>query len=219
MEVPIRYGLTLGELARMANHELGVGAELRVVPVANWRRHQDAFDLGTRFVPPSPNLKSWESLFHYPGTCLFEGTALSVGRGTDAPFEQVGAPWLDTARVLALVRRARPAGVRLEGVVFTPIDPGDAKHPGVTMPGIRLRLTDRRRYDPTRVAVLLLDAVRRVHPDRIGFIDRHFDRLAGSSELRKGLVAGVPGRKLVAGWKSQVRSFLARRKPYLLYRE
>jgi uncharacterized protein YbbC (DUF1343 family) len=216
-EIPMRYGLSLGELALMANRELGVGADLGVVPADGWRRRDDALRLGTRFVPPSPNLRSWESLFHYPGICLFEGTALSVGRGTSAPFEQIGAPWLDTARVLAIVRRARPAGVRFEGVAFTPVAPGDGKHPGVRLAGIRLRLTDRFRYDPTWVAVLLLDAVRRVHQERIGFLERHFDRLAGSSELRTGLLAGTPPRRLVAGWPAGIEDFLARRRPFLLY--
>ena len=95
LAMPIRHGMTLGEAARLANRELGLGADLRVVPVSGWRRDQ-AFTLtGLPFLPPSPNLQSLESLFHYPGTCLFEGTALSVGRGTDAAFRQVGATWLD----------------------------------------------------------------------------------------------------------------------------
>jgi uncharacterized protein YbbC (DUF1343 family) len=217
LDLPMRHGLTLGELARLANAELEIGADLVVVPAAGWRRRLDAVALGTRFVRPSPNLKSWESLFHYPGTCLFEGTALSVGRGTDAPYEQIGAPWLDTSRVLALVRRAKPAGVRFEGVTFTPVGAADGKHEGVPVSGIRLHLTDRFRYDPPAVAVLLLAAIQRVHPDRIGFVARQFDRLAGDSALRTGLVAGrTPGR-LMADWPAQIRRFLARRRPYLLY--
>jgi hypothetical protein len=106
LRMPMRHGLTLGELARLARADLGLATELVVVPVSGWRRASAFDETGLPFIPPSPNLRTLESLFHYPGTCLFEGTNLSVGRGTGAAFEQVGAPWLDTAAVLADLRRA-----------------------------------------------------------------------------------------------------------------
>ena len=120
LRVPMRHGLTLAEMARLARADLGIAGELRVVPVSGWSRAM-AFDAtGLPFVPPSPNLRTLESLFHYPGTCLFEGTNLSVGRGSDAPFEQIGSPWLDTAAVLSALRKAALPGVRARGVSFTP---------------------------------------------------------------------------------------------------
>jgi uncharacterized protein YbbC (DUF1343 family) len=219
LAVPARPGLTLGELARLANADRAIGADLVVVPAAGWRRSDDLYATGLPFVAPSPNLKDRESLWHYPGTCLFEGTALSVGRGTDWPYHQVGAPWLDTARVLRLVRRARPAGVRFEGVSFRPVAPGDGKHADRTVAGIRLYVTDRSRYDPTRTAVLLLAAVLAVHPDEIGFNQTQFDRLAGGPTLRQALLDRVPVGRIVASWKPDQERFLARRKPYLLYSE
>ncbi len=218
LAIPMRYGMTLGELARLARGDLSLSTELRVVPAAGWRRRDDIVDLGFPFPSPSPNLKDVESLFHYPGICLFEGTALSVGRGTDYPFHQIGAPWLDTTRVLALLREARPKGVRFEAVTFTPIRPGDQKFAGVTLPGIRLFISDRRKYDPIRTALEMLTAVRTIHGEQIGWIPRHFDRLAGGSALRQAIETGQAPRAIMAGWKDGLAGFARRRKDVLLYR-
>lgn len=216
LTVPMRHGLTLGEEARLARSDLAISVELHVVPVAGWRRDVLFPETGLPFRAPSPNLRSVESLFHYPGTCLFEGTALSVGRGTDAAFSQIGAPWLDTARVLAEVRAAHLPGVSFRGVTFTPTSPGDQKFADSAVVGIRLVLTDARVYDPTRTAVVLLAAVRAVHPDRIK-IGGSFDRLAGGPALRLALLGGVAPDSIVAGWKADQARFEERARPFLLY--
>ncbi len=218
LEVPIRHGLTLGEQARLANADLGIGVKLTVVPAGGWRRGADATATGLPFLSPSPNLQSIESLFHYPGTCLFEGTALSVGRGTDAGFRQIGAPWLDTTRVLRQVRRARLRGVRFESTSFTPVNPGDGKHAGLLVAGVRFIMTDHRTYDPIRAALVVLQAVIAVHPDQIGFIPTSFDRLAGGAALRGDLEAGRPIGAIVASWKGPLDRFRHRVRPFLLYR-
>lgn len=218
LAVPMRYGMTLGELARLARGDLSLATDLTVVPAAGWRRRDDIVDTGLPFRGPSPNLKDVESLFHYPGICLFEGTALSVGRGTDHPFHQIGAPWLDTTRVLAALRGAKPRGVRFESVVFTPAKPGDGKFSGVTLAGIRVVITDRGSYDPVRTALEMLAAVRAVHGGQIGWIATHFDRLAGGPGLRQAIDAAVPPRRIVAGWKADLDAFKRRRKAALLYR-
>ena len=216
--VPMRHGLTIAELARLAAVDLGLPPP-GVVPLDRWRRDA-AFDAtGLPFVPPSPNLRSLESLFHYPGLCLFEGTALSVGRGSDAPFEQVGAPWLDNAAVLSRLERARLPGVRFRSVSFTPRAPGDGRFADTLVAGIRLAVTDRAVYDPTSVAVHLLAAVGAVHPDRIGWIPRHFDRLAGGPHLREALARGTPPESIVAGWRPGLARFRERRVAVLLYGE
>jgi uncharacterized protein YbbC (DUF1343 family) len=219
LAVPMRYGMTLGELARLARLDLGLTVDLSVVPVAGWRRQLPLDATGLPFIPPSPNLRSLESLYHYPGLCLFEGTNLSVGRGSAAPFEQIGAPWLDTARVLVRVRAAGLAGVSLSGVPFTPARPGDGKYADTALAGIRLRVTDRARYDPTATAVHLLAAVRAVHGDRFTWIPRHFDRLAGGPTLRQQLDAGAAPAAIVDGWSASLAGFRARRKSALLYPE
>ncbi|HEV8598342.1 MAG TPA: DUF1343 domain-containing protein [Gemmatimonadales bacterium] len=218
LAMPMRPGLTLGELARLANQELELGADLRVVPADGWRRSQTLWDTGLPFLPPSPNLKDLESLFHYPGSCLFEGTALSVGRGTDAAFRQIGAPWLDAARVIAELPLARLHGVRFVPIHFTPVQPGDGKYPGVRLAGIRLMLTEERRYDPTLTAIVLLATIQRLHSDSLGFRAAHFDRLAGGSTLREAILAGHDPFAVAAEWKPALAAWLTRRQPALLYR-
>lgn len=217
LAVPMRHGMTLGEQARLARRDLEINVDLRVVPVANWTRSQTLDDIGLPFLPPSPNLKDLESLFHYPGTCLFEGTALSVGRGTSAPFRQVGSPWLDTTAVLARLRAAGLPGVRFVGDSFTPVNPGDQKYADTLLVGIRLVMTSPATYDPTRTAVTMLAAIQAVHPDRIGFLSRHFDRLAGGSGLREAIAAGDSPGRIVAGWAAARSEFERRRAPHLLY--
>jgi len=219
LAVPMRYGMTLGELARLARADLGLTTDLGVVPVAGWRRSVPLEATGLPFVPPSPNLRSIESLYHYPGLCLFEGTNLSVGRGSDAPFEQIGAPWLDTAAVLARVRAAALPGVRFGATSFTPRSPGDGKYGDTAVVGIRLHVTDRGAYDPTATAVHLLAAVRAVQPDRFEWIATHFDRLAGGPRLRAQLEAGTAAAVIVAVWESELRAFRERRRPFLIYPE
>lgn len=215
--VPMRHGMTLGELALLARHDLRLGGDVMVIPAAGWRRGLEFDRTGLPFVPPSPNLPSLASLRHYPGTCLFEGTALSVGRGTDAPFGQVGAPWLDTAAVVAALRAAALPGIRVRAVAFTPRNPGDGKFADTTVAGIRLEVTDPAAYDPARTAVAMLRAILDRHPDRFGWRERHFDRLAGGPALRRGLLAGWAPARLTAEWAGQLRRFRARRAPYLLY--
>ena len=215
---PMRHGLTLGELARLARLDLGIDADLHVIPAAGWSRDQSFAATGLPFVRPSPNLKDPESLFHYPGTCLFEGTALSVGRGTDAPYRQIGAPWLDPPVVLSEARRWKLPGVRFEPVEFTPEHPADGKYAGIPVKGIRLILTDERTYDPTLTAVVLLTAIRRVHPDSLRISPRGFDRLAGGPALREAIMAGQDPEAIAAAWIAPREAWLAHRRPVLLYR-
>jgi uncharacterized protein YbbC (DUF1343 family) len=221
LAVPMRHGMTLAELLRMANAVYAIHAALTVVPAAGWRRSQFYDDTGVPWVRPSPNMPDLESAFHYPGTCLAEGTNLSVGRGTPFAFQAVGAPWLDTAAVLARLRAAARegllAGVRVAGVAFTPQAPSDGKYDGVPVAGVRLRVSDRRRYDPTATAVALLAAIRAAHRDSLRFDAPRFDRLAAGSALRAAIVAGRSARAIVQGWQPALARFRRARTPYLLY--
>lgn len=216
--VAMRHGMTIGELALLANRVLAIGAELHVVPVKGWRRSM-AFDAtGLPFVPPSLNLRTLESLFHYPGLCLFEGTNLSVGRGSEAPFEQVGAPWLDTVAVLARLRRDSLPGVTFTGVAFTPRSPGDGKYSDTLVTGVRLRITNRAAYDPTLTAAYLLSAIRTAHSTAFAFRPAQFDRLAGP-ELRQEIESELPLSRIAARWRDELAKFRERRRPFLLYPE
>ncbi|HKP30081.1 MAG TPA: DUF1343 domain-containing protein [Gemmatimonadales bacterium] len=217
LAVPMRHGLTLGEEARLAAHDLGLTVDLRVVPVAGWRRSATFSGLGLPFIAPSPNLRDLEALFHYPGTCLFEGTALSVGRGTDAAFRQVGAPWLDTARVLLRMKAYALPGVSFSNVSFTPRTPGDGKYADTTVAGIRFMLTDPSTYDPTLTAVTLLSVIQQVHPDRIGFIPRHFDRLAGGAALREAITRGETGLEILESWRPAQLEYQRRARSFRIY--
>ena len=218
LSVPMRHGLTIGEQALVAQEELAIEVDLTVVPVDGWDRSMAFDQTGLPFIRPSPNLPTLESLFHYPGLCLFEGTALSVGRGSAAPFEQIGAPWLDTAAVLHTVRAADLPGVAFQGVVFIPTNPGDGKFPGRSLPGIRLRVTDRLAYDPTVTAVHLLTAVWQRHGDDIGWVEAHFDRLAGGPALREAVAGRATARTIVSAWPELLERFEAQVTPLLLYR-
>lgn len=224
LAVPMRHGMTLGELTLLARHDLGLNADVVVVPAAGWRRGMYLDQTGLPFVPPSPNLRTLEALTHYPGLCLFEGTVLSVGRGTDHPFEQVGAPWLDTAQVLGRLRSAGLEGVTFRGVRFTPRQPGDGRYPDTSVAGIRLTVADRNRYDPTRVALALMDAIEATAPVDIVLPQaRHLRRLYGGEDLDHLLAvfprpAGPRGWEALAdGWAPGLQRFLARREPFLLY--
>jgi len=218
LAIPMRHGMTLGELALLAKHDLGLTTDLRVVPVHGWRRDAYFDALGLPFIRPSPNLRDLEALFHYPGTCLFEGTALSVGRGTELAYHWVGAPWLDTTRVLARLRDYEVPGVRFSAAQFTPKNPGDQKFADTLVAGIRLELVDRKVYNPTLAAVTLLSVVTEIHPDRIGFNIRHFDRLAGGPGLRAALLAGAEPGHIVRTWQPDLDAFRKRASPFFLYR-
>jgi len=204
LPVPLRHGMTMGELARFANAELRIGADLVVVPVSGWRRCQWFDETGLPFVPPSPNLPDIGALSWYPGTVLFEATNLSSGRGTAAPFSQVGAPWLDARRVAQ--RMAERFGVRLLTVRFTPRDPGDGKYGDTLVNGVQFAAFDRVRGDPVREALRLLQVIGEVHPGQLSV-----DSVGVARRL------GVRATSGKVEWPDEVRAFLARRRPYLLY--
>ena len=216
--IPMRHGMTPGELARLFRDHFGMEAELTVVPMANWRRGMDFADTGLPWRPPSPNLPDLESAFHYPGTCLFEGTNLSVGRGTVRAFQWVGAPWLDGERLAALLSGAGLPGVRFHTARFVPEDPGDAKFDRTEVRGVRLEVTDPESYDPTRTAVTMLVEARRLAGGEWGWHTAHFDRLAGSAGLREGIEAGVAPDALVAEWSAALEDFAGPRERSLIYR-
>jgi uncharacterized protein YbbC (DUF1343 family) len=214
--VPMRHGLTAGEWAKLVRGEFGVEADLYVVPLDGWTRSMWFDATGLPWVAPSPNMPDLESATHYPGTCLFEGTSLSVGRGTDRAFQHIGAPWLDAVAVVDSLNAMALAGVRFEAVEFTAVSPGDGKHAGVVSHGIRFIVTDRTAYDPVHAALATLIAIRDMH-DEFAFIPAGFDRLAGTDRLRLDIEAGARADALAAGWRDHLQAFAALRDPHLIY--
>lgn len=217
LPVPMRHGMTLGELLRLTNDALALHADLTVIPATGWRRGVSFDSTGLAWIKPSPNMPSLESAFHYGGTCLFEGTNLSVGRGTPEAFQVIGAPWLDPSRVLALLPGAALEGVEATAFDFTPRAPTDGKYDSVPLHGIRLHVTDRTRYDPTRLAVALLVALRAVHPDSFQFRAAWFDVLAAGPALRAAIDSGRTAPDIWARWSDALAQFRRSRAKYLLY--
>jgi len=217
LPVPMRHGMTLGELALMANDLMAIGADLIVVPAAGWTRTMFYDETGLPWVKPSPNMPNLESAVLYPGLCLFEGTNLSVGRGTGTAFQVLGAPWLDPAKVIERVRAYGIAGVDIIPTSFTPMASTDGKYSGITLRGLHLRVTDREHADPTKLAVALLAALRAVHPDQFQFRAAHFDRLTTGPELRTALEAGRSPQDIWDSWEGDLARFRANRKKYLVY--
>ena len=203
LPVPLRHGMTLGELARFANARLAIDADLAVVPVRGWRRCEWFDRTGLPWVRPSPNLPDLESVAWYPGTVLFEATNLSVGRGSDAPFRQVGAPWLDAERVVRAM--ARRYHVAMDAVRFTPHAPGDGKFDGVALAGVRFRRFDRVHGDPVRDALRLLATIRSLQPSDLVVDSPAFARRLGRPEGQADARGG------------DIARYLAARRPYLLY--
>jgi uncharacterized protein YbbC (DUF1343 family) len=214
--IPMRHGMTPGELARMFVGEFGIRVDLSVIPSEGWTRDRFFGDLPLPWVPPSPNMPSVESALHYPGTCLFEGTNVSVGRGTDMAFQVVGAPWLDGDSLAAALDSHAIPGLRVQPWTFTPSDPGDGKFGGQEVHGVRLTGTTRD-YDPTLAALALLREILEMSGDRWVWREGHFDRLAGTDQLRLGLQAGESVDQLRAGWDEALEAFRRSREPYLLY--
>lgn len=224
-ELPIRHGMTIGELARLFNGEGwlagGVRADLSVIPLENWRREMPYDATGLPWIKPSPNMTSPQTAVLYPGTCLVEATNLSEGRGTSAPFEQIGAPWLDHAALCEKLRAAAIAGLAVDTVSFTPVAiPGVAtgnKHQGRQCRGVALRVTEPRTFQAVEAGLQLLRAVQVLHPDSLVIRAASMNRLGGNSRLTAALLAGREVEELIAIARAQVEEFRSRRQCYLLY--
>ena len=221
--LPMRHGMTIGELARLFNDAFGIGADLDVMPMDGWARGMYFDATGIPFVPPSPNIPTLDSAIVYPGTVLFEGTNVSEGRGTTKPFELLGAPWVDAERFADGMN-----GLGLPGVRFRPavIEPTFHKHAHTSCGGCQIHVLDRRTFQPVETGVALLAAFRAADPDRFCWRDPPYeyehtllpiDILAGSAELREQIEQGVAARDIARAWEEPVCAFSRVRERYLLY--
>ncbi|HEX2717616.1 MAG TPA: DUF1343 domain-containing protein [Gemmatimonadaceae bacterium] len=222
--IPLRHGMTVGELARMYNDRFGIRADLRVVPVQGLRR-TDRFDAtGLPWLGTSPNIRRLEAARLYPGTVLVEGTNLSEGRGTPTPFEVIGAPWLRADDVVREFSALGLPGVRVEAIRFD-VAPDARKYGGQNLPGLRLTVTEAESFRPVRTALHLLEVVRRLHPADFAWSGTNrreptmlsIDRLAGTDRARRAIEEGTVN-ELVRRSDEEVAAFAALRAPYLLYR-
>lgn len=187
---PLRHGLTMGELARYFNAELKVGARLHVVPTAGWQRAMWFDETGLPWVQPSPNLPTLASATVYPALVAFEGSNLSVGRGTTDAFQAFGAPWLPANEVATALNARDLPGVRFERHDLAPRGAGDGKYSGQTIPGVRVVVTDRIRFSAGRTAAAILSAVRRAAPDSLVVRGAVFDERFGRPAMREAIMRG-----------------------------
>ncbi|SDL12904.1 Uncharacterized conserved protein YbbC, DUF1343 family [Lentzea albidocapillata subsp. violacea] len=208
-----QHGMTVGELARYFKGEFDLATKLDVVNVRGWRRNQ--LDTGLPWVPPSPNMPTPDTALVYPGTCLFEGTVLSEGRGTTRPFETVGAPGIDWRWAEAL-NALDLGGVRFRETYFSPTF---NKFQGKTCGGVTLHVTDPRKFDAIKAAVAMLITVKSLYPGVFAWRpDNWIDKLSGSDRLRRMIDAQAPLAEVVGAWQQELQQFRRTRLPYLRYR-
>jgi uncharacterized protein YbbC (DUF1343 family) len=221
--IPLRHGLTIGEIARLFNEEFGIGAALDVMPLDGWRRDMYFDDTGLPWVIPSPNLPTLDSAIVYPGTVLVEGTLLSEGRGTTRPFELVGAPWIDGERLAAALNARGLPGAHFRPAIF---EPTFQKHARTTCGGCQVHVTDRTAFRPVRTGVEVIAACRGQAPDAFRWgpapYEYEHDRwpidiLSGSDALRTALDRGEDVETIVAAWAADEEAFRRTREKYLLY--
>jgi uncharacterized protein YbbC (DUF1343 family) len=216
--VALRYGLTPAELLRYLVRTGQVHASVQVAPLQGWRRSMWYDETGLPWIAPSPNLKSLDAALLYTGTVFVEGTNLSEGRGTDAPFQLIGAPWLtDAGAIAADLNARRMAGVRFDSVTRT-IAKGQ-KHGERTIPMVHVIVTDRNTIDPVRVGVELLASIQRRHAAELTWRDEFLAKLAGTTAFRHAVSGAARGRlALLADWQVQAARFARASRADLLYR-
>ena len=212
LPMPVRHGLTLGELARLFNREGRIGADLEVVELRGWRRDLWFDETGLTWVNPSPNLRSVTQAVLYPGIGSIEGTNLSVGRGTDTPFERLGAPWIEGARLAQQLNARDIAGVRFYPVTFAP---DTSNYAGQACHGVQMIVTNREVLSPVRVGLEIAAALYRLHGDEFA-LDSAV-HLLGSREALTRIKAGDDPSEIAASWAAGEREWRALRAPYLLY--
>ncbi len=210
--IPVRHGMTVGELALLFNTEFAIGASLSVIEMDGWRRSMYFDSTGLAWISPSPNMRSLNAAILYPGFGISEATNISVGRGTGMPFELYGAPFIDGAALAALLGSAGLSGVSFRDTTFIP-----ASHvfPHQACGGIRVTVTDRDKFNSVRSGLQLLSALEKLYPDR--FELERIDNWIGRRDVKRQLERGVPVDRIIAGWRDGLERFRRTRAKYLLY--
>jgi uncharacterized protein YbbC (DUF1343 family) len=210
--MPIRYGMTMGELAQMINDEKKIGADLHVEAMLGWGRSESYDQTGLQWIPPSPNLRTLNEAFLYPGIEILQASGVSVGRGTNMPFEMVGAPWIRADALRAELERRAIPGVRFSPVSFQPTaEPLKGK----LCHGVSIAIADRSSLDSIRLGLEIAAALHRMYP--LDFqLDKIIDLLGSQSTIDR-LKRGDAPADIIAGWSSDLEKFRAMREKYLLY--
>jgi uncharacterized protein YbbC (DUF1343 family) len=221
--IPMRHGMTIGEIARLFNEHFGIGADLEVVAMEGWTRDMYFDATGLTWILSSPNIPTFETTMVYPGGVLFEGTNVSEGRGTTRPFELIGAPWVVAERFADEMNCRELPGVFFRPVLF---EPTFQKHAGKGCAGCQIHVLDRRTFQPVEAGVALIEAFRASDPGQFRWknppYEYEYDRmpidcLAGSHELREQIDANLPARDIARSWEAPVSEFIRVRGRFLLY--
>lgn len=221
--LPMRHGMTIGELARLFNDHFGINAELEVVPMEGWQRGMYFDQTGLPWLFPSPNMPTLETALVYPGQVIWEGTSVSEGRGTCLPFELFGAPYLEHERFLNALDHSDLAGCVLRPVAF---EPTSNKHRGDLCNGFQLQVTDRQFFRPYRTALALLSAMQNLYAEQFSYKEPPYeyeyeklplDMILGSRALREALASGEKVSHLEEGWQGELEEFARLRREFFLY--
>ncbi|CAN5777805.1 DUF1343 domain-containing protein [soil metagenome] len=217
--VPLRHGMSVGEVARYINAEYAMGVDLSVVPAAGWRSTQWFDETGLPWLNPSPNIRSLDAALTYSGLVLFEATNVTVGRGTDAPFSYLGAPWLDPGRLLQRIARYDIPGVALDTIRLVPEGEGWVPFRGETVRAIRIRITDRDAYQPVWMTLVLMTEIRRQHPGDFRITNEGMTQMLGSRWARQAIDRGDDPSAIWTRWETELREWSRIRDRYALYRQ
>jgi len=211
--LPVRYGLTIGELAQFLNAENHIGADLHVIAMKNWHRNYFFESTGIKWIPPSPNLRTIKGSILYPGIEILQNAGVSVGRGTETPFEEFGAPWFDGENVAAALNDRHLAGVHFASKPFIPIA---GLYAGQRCGGVAARVTDRAAVRPMRVGLEIAAILQKLYPKQ--FDVSKLIELVGNSDTIQQLQSGVAPEKIVASWSESLTAFEQVRRKYFLYK-
>ncbi|MFC1761041.1 exo-beta-N-acetylmuramidase NamZ domain-containing protein [Planctomycetota bacterium] len=216
--IPVVHGLTVGELARLINGEGWLGAglqvDLEVVPLRGWTRDMDFNQTGLRFIKPSPNMPDVLTALIYPGTALIEGTNVSEGRGSERPFQQFGAPWIDAERLANRLNAHQVPGIRFIPIHFTP---QSSKHAGIKCHGTQVELINEDVFMPFACGIHILETLYRLYPNQLVWRVRHLDELCGTDRIRKAIITHSPVKPLIQDWTEENAVFRQKSSVYTLY--
>ncbi|HET8552830.1 MAG TPA: DUF1343 domain-containing protein [Gammaproteobacteria bacterium] len=212
--IALRYGMTVGELAKLFNDTFHIGANLTVVKMRGWHRSMYYDDTPLQFVMPSPNMPTLKTALVYPGFGLVEGTNVSEGRGTTRPFELIGAPWINAKKLADTLNQKHLAGARFRPVHFTPTF---SKYQGKPCNGIQVHVLDRKAFNPVVAGLTAIETIRELYPKQFKFKKSHFDHLIGNDWVRQDIEHDVPVTKMQAHWQKRLEQFKKLRNHYLLY--
>ncbi|MBM7703516.1 exo-beta-N-acetylmuramidase NamZ domain-containing protein [Metabacillus iocasae] len=218
--IPLRHGMTVGELAKLFNTEFNIGVDLTVVEMNGWKRSMYYDDTKRPFVMPSPNMPTLETAITYPGAALIEGTNVSEGRGTTKPFELIGAPFINADELATSLNELHLPGVAFRAASFTPTF---SKHAGQLSHGIQIHITDRSKYKPVETGLQIVKTIHDLYPSNFVFRAENsagisfFDNLIGNRWIRDGIVAGRSVEDMKAEWQVELEEFKNVRENYLLY--